>query len=278
MQPTASILTATWENLTVEYGRLETVGEFDFVMPKDTISVAFMPHDRVVWSIDGGERKTTPLPSGSVFIYGGRELVWHQREKISEYVNLKLNPQLLEQVAHENNLAESIILDHRVIFQDPTILHVAQLLKEEVAHGGLASALLVESLRNLLAVHLLRNYQGKPAQPQVQQTALDSLKIKQIKDYIEDNIAEELAIAELAALVPMSQFHFARAFKATVGQSPHQYVVKRRMERAKVLLSVTGLPVAEVAYRVGFANQSHFTAQFRKIIGITPKQYRDRSF
>jgi AraC family transcriptional regulator len=96
-----------------------------------------------------------------------------------------------------------------------------------------------------------------------------------LQDYIEDHLAEDLAIATLAALIPMSQFHFARAFKAATGEPPHRYIMQRRIERAKILLSVKQLSVAEVSYQTGFSNQSHFTAQFRKAIGITPKQFRE---
>jgi AraC family transcriptional regulator len=74
----------------------------------------------------------------------------------------------------------------------------------------------------------------------------------------------------------MSQFHFARAFKATVGQTPHRYITQRRIERAKVLLSVTQLPVLEVAAQTGFSNTGYFSAQFRKHTSATPKQFRDR--
>jgi AraC-like DNA-binding protein len=159
------ILKAKWNDLIVEYGRLEEVGNFDFAMPKHAISVAFTPHERVSWSVDN----STP----------------------------------------------------------------------EVG-------------------------------------VLDVLKLKYIKDYIEDNLAEELAIANLAALVPMSQFHFARAFKTLVGEPPHRYILQRRIERAKVLLKVTRLSSAEIAYQVGFSNPSHLSAQFRKLLGVTPKQFRDR--
>jgi AraC family transcriptional regulator len=275
-EPSAIILQHEWHGLAVEYGQLEAVGEFDFAMPKQGVSVAFVPHEEVVWSVDGGARQRTSLPAGSVFLYGDREFVWHRRRKPSEYINLTLDPGLLQAIAIDHDLPATVEVEHRVIFQDPTILHVAQLLKGEVFSGGVAGHLYAESLRNLLAVHLLRNHTQTTAKPLTQTSPLEGLKLKQLKDYIEDHLAEELAIATLAALIPMSQFHFARAFKAALGEPPHRYILNRRMERAKVLLSVPQLTIAEVAYQVGFANQSHFTAQFRKAIGLTPKQFRDR--
>ncbi|KAM3097110.1 helix-turn-helix transcriptional regulator [Phormidesmis sp. 146-35] len=268
-----AIVKSEWEGLTVEYGRLDAVGEFDFAMPKHSLSIAFAPHEEVIWSVDGQSQKTS-LPAGSVFLYGGREFVWHRRVKPSEYVNLTLDHALLNQIAIENGLS-SLDVEHRVIFQDPTILHISQLLKTEVLTAGMAGNLYVESLRNLLAVHLLRNHTKTSIKSTLEDNHLNGLKLKQLKDYIEENLTEALAIATLAALIPMSQFHFARAFKTATGEPPHRYITQRRIERAKVLLSTTRLSAAEVAYQVGFSNQSHFTMQFRKAIGLTPKQFRE---
>jgi AraC family transcriptional regulator len=274
VEPVVTILKHEWDGLQVEYGRLDAVGEFDFSMPQQAISVAFAPHEQVIWSVDGQSQRTS-LPAGSVFLYGEREFVWHHRVKPSEYVNLALDPALLQQIAVENGLSAATEVEHRVIFQDSTILHVAQLLKAEMLSSGLAGNLYVESLRNLLAVHLLRNHTRGIVQPKAEVVHLEGLKLKQLKDYIEEHLAEDLAIATLAALIPMSQFHFARAFKVAIGEPPHRYIMQRRIERAKVLLSIKRLSVAEVSYQTGFSSQSHFTAQFRKAVGMTPKQFRE---
>ncbi|BDA73605.1 transcriptional Regulator, AraC family [Rivularia sp. IAM M-261] len=274
-EPKACIYKAEWNDLVIEYGRLEKVGLFDFAMPKNAISVAFTPHKKVTWSIDGGKPQTTTLPAGSVFLYSEREFVWHQRHKESEYVNLLLEPTLLRRLASESGLPTNIELEHKVIFPDATILHVAQLLKSEAINGGLAGNLYVESLRNLLSLHLLRNYTGIMKTPKPEAGVIGALKLKQIKDYIEDNLASELSIETIASSVPMSQFHFARAFKSLTGEPPHRYILQRRIERAKVLLKVTQYSAAEIAYQVGFSNPSHFTSQFRKIVGATPKYFRE---
>lgn len=268
-------LKASWENIEVEYSCLDEVGEFDFAMPLQAISVAFLPHERVTWSVDGNNSKSTSLPAGSAFIYGDRNFVWHKRERASEYLNIFLEPKFLQQVAEDSSISSPIELQHRVIFPDPTILHIAQLFRAELLDGGVAGKLYVESLRNLLAVHLLRNYNVIAAKPVLVDGALDTFKLTKVKDFIEDQIAADLSIAEMAAVVHMSQFHFARAFKTATGTSPHRYLMQRRIDRAKVMLEVTKLSVAEIAYALGFANQSHFIAQFRKAVGTTPKNYRD---
>lgn len=273
----ASTLKAQWDGITVEYGYMDATGGFDVAMPKQAISVAFAPHDRVTWSVDGGSSQVTALPPGSVFLVTSHNFVWHFRERTSEYVHITLDPDFLNQVASESGLSTPVEINYRIIFPDPTILHVARLLKSEVLNGGLAGTLWVESLRNLLAIFLLRNYSMAIAKPMLEDGQIDALQLNQVKDFIEERLAEDLTIADLAAVVHMSQFHFARAFKATTGQSPYRYLTQQRIERAKVLLSVTKLPVAEVAHRVGFHNTSHFFTQFRKATGTTPKAYRDNS-
>ncbi|MBC7972792.1 MAG: helix-turn-helix transcriptional regulator [Verrucomicrobia bacterium] len=269
-------LKAVWDGITVEYMCSNETGDYDATFPKQTIGVALAPQERVVWRVDGGSSQTTPLLPGSVFLYSSSEFVWSYREGKSECVHLTLNPELLNRVAAESSLSTGVEIEYRVLFADPTILHVANLFKSELLNGGLAGKLLTESLTNVLAVHLLRNYSGLMTQPRLEVGTLEGLMLKQLKDFIEENLAEDLTIAKLATVAHVSPFHFAREFKAATGQSPHRYVTQQRLERAKLLLSVTRLSVSEVAYRVGFSNQSHFTAQFRKATGTTPKGYRDQ--
>lgn len=94
-------------------------------------------------------------------------------------------------------------------------------------------------------------------------------------EYINENLERDLTLSEIAASVGMSSYHFARTFKQATGLPPHQYLIKLRLENAKRLLAQTNLAIAEIAYRVGFASQSHFTTLFRKHVGTTPKAYRD---
>lgn len=273
-QPLFPRLKALWDGITVEYSQTPS-GEFDVSIPKHVIGVAFAPHEQVTWRVDGGSSQTTPLQPGSVFLYSSREFVWLRSERSSECIHMSLDPNLLKRVAADCSLPDKVEIDHRVMFVDPTILHLAQLFKSEILNGGLAGKLYTESLANVLAVHLLRNYSGSVVKPAWQDGSLDAFKLNQIKDFIEERLAQELTIADMAAVVHMSPFHFAHVFKTATGLPPHRYITHRRMERAKTLLAITRLPVAEVAYRVGFSNQSHFTAQFRRATGTTPKGYRD---
>jgi AraC family transcriptional regulator len=92
--------------------------------------------------------------------------------------------------------------------------------------------------------------------------------------FIADNYENDLSLAELARVGGMSTFHFAREFKRTTGTTPHQYLIKFRIERAKALLTESEIPLVEVSSRSGFSHQSHFTRLFRRLTGTTPQSYR----
>jgi AraC family transcriptional regulator len=103
---------------------------------------------------------------------------------------------------------------------------------------------------------------------------LASTTLKAVSTYIEDHLAENLSLSEIAAVVHLSPYHFARLFKESTGVPPHQYVIQRRVERAKLLLSTTHWSLTTIAHMVGFAHESHLALHFKRLTGLTPKHYR----
>jgi transcriptional regulator GlxA family with amidase domain len=103
---------------------------------------------------------------------------------------------------------------------------------------------------------------------------LRPIKLERVRVFIERSIAEPLRIEHLAASVHMSPFHFSRLFKLATGESPHAYLTRRRVERAKELLTDASLPLVHVASAVGFQTQGHFTEVFRRHTGTTPRRFR----
>jgi transcriptional regulator GlxA family with amidase domain len=97
-------------------------------------------------------------------------------------------------------------------------------------------------------------------------------EIRRVKDYLEKHYAEDVSLAQLAALVHMSPYHLARVFRRQIGLPPHRYLENIRIKVAQDHL-VDGMPIVEVAYSTGFSSQSHLTKTFRRFIGITPKKY-----
>lgn len=108
----------------------------------------------------------------------------------------------------------------------------------------------------------------------VSKGGLPRYKLRRAAEFIEAHASQVIRIEDIARSVGVSRYHFHRQFKKSTGLTPHQYIVQKRIDRAKSLLSRSDLPIIEVGARVGFADQSHFTTTFRKLTSMTPRAYR----
>ena len=112
------------------------------------------------------------------------------------------------------------------------------------------------------------------SQPPRPRSGLAPHRLQRVLACIEARLAEPIQVRELADEIHMSPFHFARMFKLSTGHAPHAYITRQRMDRAKSLLATTQLPLLEVAARVGYQTQAHFTGVFHRYVGTTPRVYR----
>ena len=103
---------------------------------------------------------------------------------------------------------------------------------------------------------------------------LPGCRVRQVTEFIERNLDKDLPLAELATVVCMSPFHFARLFKRSTGVPPHRFVVGQRIARARVVLTTRELSIAQISRMVGFRTPGHFTTVFRRVLGITPGAFR----
>ena len=158
--------------------------------------------------------------------------------------------------------------------EDPVIERIGALGRGELARQGAGGRLYVESLATALAIHLLRNY-GAPLPHRTRHKGgLPPAQLRRVVDYIDAHLSDDLGLIELAAVTGLSPHHFGEAFKAATGTPPHRYVIERRVDRARELLHNRERKISEVAYDVGFSNQSHLTLNFRRLTGLTPGRFR----
>lgn len=192
-----------------------------------------------------------------------------------DILHLALAPAYLSTVAlHAFDIDPSKVeLIERVTFHDPLILQIGLAFQAELLSSGLAGRLYVESLTNTLAIHLLREHAVFPQRTSASTGKLDATRLRQVVDYIDTYLADDLTLAEIAAVVHLSPYHFARMFKKSVGQSVHQYVIAQRIRTARRLIEISTLSLTEIAARVGFADQSHMTRHFRRVYGIPPTAF-----
>jgi RpiB/LacA/LacB family sugar-phosphate isomerase len=143
------------------------------------------------------------------------------------------------------------------------------------AEGMNVLVLALHPLEQDRAQEVVDAYLGATLAPVEVVGGLPPRRLQRVFSHVRENIAQELAVAELAQVVGMSQYYFSKLFKLSTGTTPHQYVMRQRVERAQELLREGQTPLAEVATHVGFETQSHFTSVFRRLSGVTPKHYRE---
>lgn len=195
----------------------------------------------------------------------------------TEILVLRIAPSLVESMAAEETRqpVKRVELVIQSGIRDAQIEHLGARFLEELKAGGVASRTCVQSLANLLAVHLLRHYSTASDSAGDPSGKLARHKLRQATDYINKNLRDDLSLGKISETLCMSPCHFAHLFKQTTGLTPHRYVIECRMEKAKSLLRETNFPVNEIAQLVGYSSQSHFSTVFRQFTGQAPLRYRD---
>ena len=149
---------------------------------------------------------------------------------------------------------------------------MATILKE-ARYPSLGSELYVDLLGQEIALQVLRLKSRGSVQPATS-TKLSDRDLSLVTDYIEENLEYSKGVSQLAGIISMDPYAFSRAFKAATGCAPHQFLIERRVERAKQMLLDTTESLAEIAYATGFGSQSHMTYTFSNRVGAPPGAWR----
>jgi len=190
----------------------------------------------------------------------------------SDAIVISLQREFFQRTARHEAGGEVPRLPERWATADPLLVGIASVLGADYRAGRMPSDALLEAFALCIATHLARHPAG--GMRARRQSGLAPGKLEQVRNYIEQHLAEALLVEQLAAVVHLSPFHFARLFKLATGSSPHAYITVRRVERAKELLRTGNLALVEIAAEVGFQTQGHFTEVFHRIVGMTPRRFR----
>lgn len=182
-----------------------------------------------------------------------------------DLMHLHLDPSLFEPFDGGRDLSPMVGV------MQPDIVHVSGMILAEI-EAGPPSALLWDASARFLAA-LVARHLGR-TERRVERGGLTALQKRRLVAFIEARYAEDIDLADLAAVVDLSPFHFARAFRQSFGVSPHRFVVARRLEAAQTLLHDRRLTVADVAARVGYETPAALYRVFVKSTGMTPSAYR----
>ena len=275
--PRPSILSshgANWEGIHVEYHRQPPNQCPEHCLQQHTIGIIFF--STIVGAVINGKHYgSEPWQSGQIFIAAAGTDYHPYAVEEHEFIAIALEPTDFDNTVGESTNSNAIeIIPHWQI-TDPLIFGIAWALKTELESGGINGTLYVDALKNVLSMHVLHRYAAQKPQPRDFDNGLEPVKLQIVINYINHYLNRDLHLAELANLVQMSPYYFSRLFKQSTGNTPHYYVTVCRIKKAKQLLKIADLSIAYISQQVGFNDQSHFSKTFCKIVGVTPKKYRD---
>jgi AraC family transcriptional regulator len=221
---------------------------------------------------NGRPLKAKSIPGNAMLMSAGQDSSWACSNSMDELL-IFLDPVVVTEVAEDAGIA-SLWLHDGLGLVNPGLQVVASQILSELEAPEVATRLFADTLARTLALHLVRRHStARPVEARLHQ--LSPRQLHAATDFIDSFIDHDLSLKSIADAAAISPFRFARGFREALGQSPRQYVITRRIERAKELLKGTDQSLAEIGSQVGFATQSHFTAMFRRRCGMTPKRYRD---
>ena len=224
----------------------------------------------------GEWRKELVAPGCVSLLTHAAQSHWRWSEDI-EVTHLYLSPGAMADVAAEAYDCHIKEVELRDILKadDPVLAGIAASLAQEAREAGLGGRLYVDSLRNHACVHILRRYAHVIFREPNRSGGLSHAQCRLLNQYFDENLDRNISLAELAGVVGLSEFHFARKFRTEFACPPHAHLMRKRIERAKAQLARGNIPLKVVAASSGFSDQSHMTRLFRRLLGMTPAEYRN---
>ncbi len=198
---------------------------------------------------------------------------WACWDKERQFITLSFESSILARYTADLTDSNDAELIPSFSKPDPLIHGIGLALKSELESGGLGSRLYVDSLTAALMTHLWRHYSAQKYLSQSSSEGLSKRQLRQVVDYINHHLDQDLGLRKLAAIAQVSPSYFSNLFKQSTGLAPHQYVIQCKIERAKQFLLQGELTIAEVALHLGFSHQSHLSRHFKRLVGITPKAF-----
>jgi AraC family transcriptional regulator len=262
----------SWPGITAQFVRFAAPTAYDFRIDPSTHYIAL--HD--LYRVDG-ETSFAGMPRSYLkdlrnkltFSPAGCDgSGWTQLVRPGSFTAIHLTPtsdatqsidlaRLMPQVAFEDQALRMALLRFQAILDDPSL-----------DTPGYA-----ETLAELIAFEIGRVASRQPRQV-IHQGGLTARQVRVVIDHMDNHLTEKMTISELASLLNLTRFHFIRAFKQTVGMPPHQFLIRRRVDRAKDMLAESRVSIAEIAEQTGFGSPIQLTRAFRRVLGTTPSALR----
>ena len=223
-------------------------------------------------SIEVGVRRTELTE----FRYVAGEMILPHRHE-GKWIGLMNAPHLEVSISDAALMAASNgVMELRMYrkFADPRLRGLVTAVHAEMVAGFPNGRLFLDSVEQAIAVALVNGHAVGRRLVQIHRAGLGSARLRKIEELVDANMEDDLSLDEMAQSVELSAAHFARMFRKSTGETPHQFVLRQKIERAKAMLRQRATRVLDVAVACGFKTQQHFAQVFRDVCGVSPTEYR----
>ncbi|MGJ5176477.1 helix-turn-helix domain-containing protein [Bradyrhizobium oligotrophicum] len=228
-----------------------------------------------LWS-DERHCASPPLPSGTIHISDMRHIWQADIQSSFQVANFYLPQSALDEVIDEQGSRGTAALHCPIVEKrsDSVVTNLAMALLPALMHPEQASKIFLDHAWRALTAHLLKAYGSPDARPQIARGGLAPWQERRAKEMLLADLNGNLTLPDLAQACRLSCSHFSQAFRRTVGCPPHQWLLSQRVERSKELMLNSDQPLSEIALDAGFADQSHFTRVFSRIVKTSPAAWK----
>lgn len=234
-------------------------------------------HTQLSFSVNGRSLVSGRMIPGTMHMVAPGRRCAVRFDAPADVLHLQISQQILaecHEAAYGHLPAEAITIDDEALSLDPGIERLAHALLGNDSTGCPFGRLFEESVSLAIVTRVLARHLN-PSQASVRKTtSLSKWRLDRAIDYIEANLAEPIALADVANTTGLTRMHFAAQFRAATGYRPHEYLLRRRIEQAQALLARPELTLVDAALSVGFQSQAHFSTVFKRLVGETPSRWR----
>jgi AraC family transcriptional regulator len=253
---------------------------FDSYVPglKEHVIVGHFTGVSDAWTKTDGRVLEARSAPGSIDVIPAGHDGWRRASGNIEVSNVFLSIKRLQACSDQIARGQRVELVDRLGFDDPKLFTLLQLLNDEISPELPLSRLFMEQLIDLICTQLLRSH-SELAAPDLARPrrGLAPWRVRQVISAMRERLADDIGLDELAAVAGLSRFHFCSAFRLATGQTPHQCLTALRMERARQLLADPARRIIDIALEVGYQTPSAFAVVFRRVVGVTPTEFRRRA-
>jgi AraC family transcriptional regulator len=260
-------------SLLVERRDLEPISWQSHLLD-DQVLHFFMKPAMIGFSLKDGATAKIPVADGQAVFCPRRE--WHNiswDETIS-VLSIRIPDSSVVEAARERLRDRSLEVVPRHVVTDDRLTHLLFALEAERARGYSTGKLFVDCIEIAMANLLLTSFNTVAPRSIPRKGGMAPRVLRRVVEFMHANIGKQIGLKDLADCAGLSLSHFSFQFRASTNQSPHQYMLRLRVERSKKLLADSRLSVLDVGLEVGFSNQRHFATVFRNSVGVPPSVYR----